>query len=85
MGSVRSLGPSRPDGSRAAGPAGRRERHQGADQLPHVAAPVNAEWLRGSTTFLYEIWDTDMEQSWAGALPDHVELVGHRELIDLQT
>ena len=59
--------------------------HQALDQPPpDIAASVNAEFMRGSTTFLYEIWDTDMEQSWAGALAEHVELVGHRELIDLQ-
>ena len=40
--------------------------------------------MRGSTTFLYEIWDTEMEQSWAAEVAEHVELVGHRELIDLQ-
>ena len=59
--------------------------HQALDQPPpDIAASLNAEWMRGSTTFLYEIFDTDVEQSWASDMAEHVELVGHRELIDLQ-
>ena len=59
--------------------------HQALDQPPpDIAASLNAEWMRGSTTFLYEIWDTDIEQSWASEMAEHVELVGHRELIELQ-
>jgi hypothetical protein len=59
--------------------------HQALDQPPpDIAASLSAEFMRGSTTFLYEIWDTEMKQSWAAEVAEHVELVGHRELIDLQ-
>ena len=59
--------------------------HQALDQPPpNIAASLNADWMRGSTTFLYEIWDTDINQTWASKIAEHVELVGYRELIDLQ-
>lgn len=59
--------------------------HQALDQPPpDIAASLNAEWMRGSTTFLYEIFDTDISQPWAAKMAEHVRLVDHRQLIDLQ-
>ena len=57
---------------------------QGFSYRGAIFVYFSAEFMRGSTTFLYEIWDTEMEQSWAAEVAEHVELVGHRELIDLQ-
>ena len=54
------------------------------DQPPSNISPTLNGLPRGSTSFLYEIWDTTMEQPWAALLEPHVELVGHRELIELR-
>ena len=58
--------------------------HQLLDQPPSNISTTLNGLPRGSTSFLYEIWDTTMEQPWAALLEPHVELVGHRELIELR-
>ena len=58
--------------------------YQALDQAPpDIAAALNAAAVRGSTGFLYEIFATDLNAAWLGELKEHVELVGHRELISL--
>lgn len=57
--------------------------YQALDQPPpDIAAALNADAIKGSTGFLYEIFATVLSATWLSEVKEH-ELVGHRELIAL--